>query len=92
MVKKREIAITDDLTIDTPAAVDTPLKSTSTLVMTPALQALLDSGIIEIVDGGIIWREGHLEHVRNQYASDPVTCERNYADELAVMRGNGIEL
>jgi hypothetical protein len=92
MAKKREIVLTDDSTLDTPEFVPETLKSTSTLVSTPALHTLLESGIIDIVDGAIIWREGHLAHIRSQYSSDPTTCERNYADELAVMRENGIEL
>lgn len=93
MAKKRE---TSDFTDDMPAAepTDAPqtLKSTSSIVNTPALRALLDSGIIEIVDGSILWREGHLEHVRREWADNPVYCERDYANELDVCRQYGVDL
>lgn len=61
------------------------LKSTSSIINTPALQALLDSGIITIVDGGIVWREGHLEHVQQLLADDPQQTARDYANELEVI-------
>ena len=92
MAKKREISdFTDDAPLQSTEAPET-LKSTSSVVNTPALQALLDSGIIVIVDSGIIWREGHLEHIRREWAADPMGCEYNYRNELEVMRQNGVEL
>lgn len=52
----------------------------------PEVQALVESGIITYSDGVIIWRTGHLEHIANLYKGDPVTTERNYADDLLVAR------
>lgn len=92
MTKKREIAVSDDNTLDAPTSAPETLKSTSSVVNTPALQALLDSGIITIVDGGLIWREGHLEHLAREWAADPMGCEYNYRNELEVARQYGIEL
>lgn len=92
MPRKAKIDATTSDVIDSPQVTIETAENGATVANTPALQALLDSGIIEIVDGAIVWRNGHLEHVRNQYASDPLTCERNYADDIAVMRENGVEL
>lgn len=49
------------------------------------------SDIITVADGAITWRAGHLEHIANLFAGDPVTTERNYADDLAVARAYSAE-
>jgi len=57
-----------------------------------AIMSLTISGIItQNADGAITWRAGHLEHIANLYAGDPVTTERNYADDLAVARAYSAE-
>jgi hypothetical protein len=50
----------------------------------PALQRLIDSGIIVAAEGAISWREGHLEHVARVYAADQRLAWRDYADDLTV--------
>lgn len=58
----------------------------------PQVMRLYESGIIEIDnDNEITWRTGHLEHIANLYNGDPVTTERNYADDLAVARAYSAE-
>lgn len=52
----------------------------------PQVTALVNSDIITHADGIVTWRTGHLEHIANLYAGDPVTTERDYADDLAVAR------
>lgn len=58
----------------------------NTLMTKPELRALLASGIIDYTDGVVTWRTGHLEHIANLFAGDPLTTERDYADDLAVAR------
>jgi len=57
----------------------------------PPFVRLLISNIIELSDHTITWRTGHLEHIANLFAGDPVTTERNYADDLAVARAYSAE-
>lgn len=52
----------------------------------PELASLVLSGIVTHSDGMVTWRDGHLEHIANQYKGDPQTTERNYQDDLAIAR------
>lgn len=87
-------------TIDEPITIEDIVTSAQTIAqeLSPtiegtnsALVSLQLSDIITIADGTITWRTGHLEHIANLYAGDPVTTERNYADDLAVARAYSAE-
>jgi hypothetical protein len=82
-------------TVDEPIAEEfvTVESNGATITYAPddPLASLLISGIVEVADGAITWRAGHLEHIANLFAGDPVTTERNYADDLAVARAYSAE-
>lgn len=52
----------------------------------PQVIALAESGIITYSDGFVSWRDGHLAHLAHEYKSDPAKCERDYSDDLTVVR------
>ena len=70
---------------DTPVSISTT-ENTAYALPSPALQSLLDSDIVTIADGAIIWRAGHFAHVAFEYARDPQRTESLYADDLVVIR------
>lgn len=79
-----------------PVGVEEPIKPAvidSRVIYSDQFAALLNSGIIHMSteDMSITWRTGHLEHIANLYAGDPVTTERNYTDDLAVARAYSAE-
>lgn len=48
----------------------------------PETVSLIASGIIEIVNGGVVWRDGHLVHLARLYQANPMQTERDYHDDL----------
>lgn len=52
----------------------------------PELKALIVSEIVTFDNGSVTWRDGHLEHLARQYASNPVQTERDYHDDVTVAR------
>jgi hypothetical protein len=86
MTKKNDLPETPDyLPNSTP-------ENTAYITPSPALQALVASDIVTVVDGAIIWRSGHLEHLARQYAVDPVGTWRLYADDMEIIRQYSDEL
>ena len=55
------------------------------------LQNLIESDIATHDSGVVTWRTGHLEHVANLYASDPVQTERDYHDDVTVAKAYSAE-
>lgn len=50
-----------------------------------AVRQLCLSGVLhKTLDGKLIWRVGHLEHVANLYKSDPQQTKRDYLDDVRV--------
>lgn len=54
--------------------------------ISPALQRLIDSNIVTYENGEVSWRKGHLEHLGWVRDSNPAIAERDYADDLEVLR------
>lgn len=53
------------------------------------LDRLIESGVMALEDGVLVWREGHLEAVMNAFIFDRERAKHNYADELAVLQEIG---
>lgn len=62
--------------------VDDIREPVSALQFIPETASLVASGIIEIVNGGIVWREGHLAHLARLYQANPMQTERDYHDDV----------
>lgn len=63
----------------------------SKIVIVPGtpLDRLIQSGVMKLEDGALVWREGHLEAVMNAFIQDREWTKYNYADELDVLRAMG---
>jgi hypothetical protein len=54
-------------------------------MVSEVLKRLSESGVVEVVDSEIIWREGHLKHLAHEYVADLQRAWRDYADDLTVV-------
>jgi hypothetical protein len=65
---------------------DATQENAAYVLPSPSLARLLESKIIEIADGEIMWREGHLLHLAHQYLSDMEIAQALWRDDFELIK------